>query len=206
MEGTMLIHDLIKVIKKYLWIILLCTLAGAIIGKMTVPAGPEPTYRTSALVLIEKKKQEAGIVVNTSDEMGRFLNTAQTLIETPVILENVKKDLKLKESSAELAEIISVANENNSQIIRITAELTDPEKVTNIVNSTALNYSETVSQYIEDAGTVKIVQNAKLGNEAKILHTRSNANVTMGGILGLVFGGLLAFALNIKSNRKKAEK
>lgn len=206
MEGTMLINDLIKVIKKYFWIILLCALAGVAIGKMMVPAGPEPTYRTSALVLIEKKEQVAGIVINQADEMGRFLNTAQTLIETSAILENVKKEIKLKESITELSDMITVANENNSQIIRITAEQTDPIKVTNIVNSTARNFSQVANQYFDDVDNVKVVQKAKRGEEIKILHTRSNANVAMGGILGLVFGCLLAFILNIKSNRTKEQK
>ncbi len=202
MEGTMLINDIIKVIKKYFWIILLFALVGSGVGKMLVPAGPEPTYKASTLVLIEKKEAEAGIVINQTDEVGRFLNTAQTLIETSAILENVKSDLKLKESTNDLAGKIDVANENNSQIIRITAEDTDPKKATNLANTTAKHFSNNLDQYLK-IETAIIVNQAKNGDETKILHTRSKANIAMGGILGLVFGTIIAFVLNINFNRKK---
>lgn len=202
MEGTMLLNDLIKLLKRYFWIILLCLFIGGIIGKVLVPEGLAPTYKASALILIQKKEADTGIIINQTDEMGRFFNTAQTLIKTSAILDNVKKELKLQESTKELADMIEVTNENNSQIIKIASEQTDPQKVTNIVNSTAQNFTKEAGQYL-DINTVTIVEKAENGEETKILHTRSKANIAMGAILGLVFGTIIAFVLTMMSNRKK---
>ncbi|NMD68810.1 hypothetical protein HHO41_00820 [Bacillus sp. DNRA2] len=201
MEGTLLINDLMKFIKKYVWVILLFTVIGGLVGRMLVPEGPPPTYKASALVLIEKKEPEAGIVINQTDEIGRFLNTAQTLIETPVVLDNVKKELKLDESAKELADKLEVANENNSHIFRVTAEDANQEKVTKLVNSAAQNFTKVADKYL-DVDIVEVVEVAKSGQESKILHTRSNANMVMGVILGLVFGALIAFIFNLTSKKK----
>jgi capsular polysaccharide biosynthesis protein len=201
MEESLLINDIIKVIKRYFWIILLSIIIGGVVGKMIASSGPAPTYRTSALVLLEKKQEEANVIINQADEIGRFMNTAQTLVETPAVLKAVKSDLNLDESPNELANKIEVTNENNSQILRISIEDSDAKKATKIVNGTAENFSQMVNQYL-DVEKSQVVAKAVYGQESQILHTRTNANVAMGVILGLVFGGILAFVLNLLSKKR----
>lgn len=205
MEGKMLINDLIKVLKKYLWIIILAALVGGGIGKVLVPAGPAPTYKSSALFLIQKKQPEAGVIISQGDDTGRFLNSSVRLIETRAILDHVKNELNLEESTKDLADMIEVVIENNSNLIKVTVEASDAKKATDIANITVETFAKQASQYL-DIDDVIVVDNAKSGLETEILHTRSNANIAMGVILGLVIGTIVAFVLNSLFNQKKIAK
>lgn len=205
MEGKMLINDLIKVLKKYLWIIILAALVGGGIGKVLVPAGPAPTYKSSALFLIQKKQPEAGVIISQGDDTGRFLNSSVRLIETRAILDHVKNELNLEESTKDLADMIEVVIENNSNLIKVTVEASDTKKATDIANITVETFAKQASQYL-DIDDVIVVDNAKSGLETEILHTRSNANIAMGVILGLVIGTIVAFVLNSLFNQKKIAK
>ncbi|WP_318507251.1 YveK family protein [Bacillus sp. T3] len=202
MEGIKLIKDLIKVFKKYIWIILLGVLVGGGIGKLLVPSGPAPTYKSSALILVQKKQAETGVVISQGDETGRFLNTAVRLIETRAILDDVKNELDLKESTKDLEDMIEVVIESNSNIIKVTVESEDANKATDIANATIGAFAKQASQYL-DIDSATVVEKAKNGLETQILHTRSNANIAMGVILGLIISTIAAFWLNSVSNRKK---
>lgn len=200
MEETLLLKEILTTLKRRFWIILLIAIIGGGIGKFIVSPGPAPTYEAFSLVLLEKQYEENKLIVNPEDNV-RFLNTAQTLIDTEVILEQVKSELNLDKSLTELAGQINVTNENNSQIIRITVEDSDPELATNIVNTTTDIFQEELGKYL-DVERITIIEQAKPGQELQIIHSRENANTAMGVILGLVFGTFLAFALEVFKRRK----
>lgn len=195
MEESILMKDILRTVKKYLWLIVILTIIGGIIGKLLVPAGPAPTYKAASLILIEKgNTNETNVIINQTDEMARFINTALTLVYTPAILETVIQDLKLDTTSKKLAKQVNAEVLNNSKIIQISATDSNAKSATEIANKAAEVFEKDINKYL-DVKSVDIIEKAELDNAAQIVHSRSNANTVMGIILGLVIGTFMAFIL-----------
>ncbi|WP_462410957.1 YveK family protein [Neobacillus sp. Marseille-QA0830] len=202
MDGSTYISDLIKLLKKYLWLIILLGVIGGVFGKISASKGPAPTYEASALVLIKPQFTQTNTIINQADETNRFLNTAQTLVNTPVVLKTVKKDLNLKENTKELAGKVKTSIENGSEILRITVDDSNSTKATNVVNKTADVFQNEIKKYL-DVKSVQVVEKAIKGQESEIMQTRPNANMIMGIVIGLLIGVILSLGLNffIKPSR-----
>lgn len=195
MEGTTYIADLLKVFKKYLWLIILLGLIGGVSGRMLTSAAPPPTYEASSLVLIKPLMNETNTIINQTDETVRFLNTAQTLINTNAILGPVKKELKLRDNVKALAGKVRVSNENGSHVIKITVNDKSPDKATRIVNGVADVFKREIGSFLE-VEKVNIVEKAQKGQEDKISQVpRTKANTIMGTVMGLILGVFLSLVL-----------
>jgi capsular polysaccharide biosynthesis protein len=194
MEETTYIGDLFKIIKKYLWLILLIGIIGGLSGKMVTPP-QSTTYEASSLVLIKQQLNETNTIINQTDETNRFINTASTLINTAAILKPVKKELKIKEDVNDLASRVRVTNENGSHILKITVSDTNPKKATIIVNKIADVMKSEIGKYI-DVETVKVIQRSENGQELAVLQSRPKANMIMGTVIGLVVGVILSLVLS----------
>lgn len=203
MEESMFIKDIVGIIKKYLWVIILVAVIGGIAGKLLASNGQPPTYQNSALVLLEKQNEKTALNINQPDDYNRFLNTAQTLVNTPVILKSVKDELGLKESVNKLTDEVSSTIENGSQVLRITVENSNAKQTTNIANKTADVFTRNIRHYL-NVKSARVVQPAPSGHETPVLHSRTKANIAMGVIIGLVIGLALAFLFHSIGRKKTA--
>lgn len=194
MEESMYITNVVKTIKRYLWLIILIAIIGGIIGKFVASSGAAPSYQASSLVLIEKLSKQ-NLIINQSDDNSRFLNTAQTFINTSTILEPVIKDLNLDEKVSDLSSNVTVTNENNSQLLQITVEDKNARTATKIANKITDVFVKTVPNYL-DVSNLKVMEKAQYGDETKDVHTRAKADIAMGVIIGLILGVILAFILS----------
>lgn len=202
MEESFFLEEIIKTVKKYFWVILLITVLGGIAGRVLSSNEPAPTYEASSLIILEQKNNETNGVITPSEDSARFYNTAQTLFNTPVMLEPVIKDLNLEKSIKELSSQVSVSNENSSQLLRVKVTDSNAQQATDIANSIVNVYQQEINNYL-DVEMVKIIEKAQSGQESQILQSRSKANMAMGVIIGFVLGSLLAYILRVFSNRKK---
>ncbi|WP_251551936.1 YveK family protein [Neobacillus muris] len=203
MGESTYIGDLFKILKRFIWLILLLGLIGGVAGKFLTGPAPAATYQTSALVLIKQQPNQTNTLINQADDTARFMNTAQTLVNTPVILNAVKKELGLKDNTKVIANKVKSGIENGSQILRITVEDSTPSAATNLVNNVAEVFQQEIGNYL-DVTKVQIVEKAQKGQEAQILQTRSNANIIMGAIIGLIIGAVFSFVLSYTSKSKKS--
>ena len=201
MEESVFINEIIRTIKKYLWIIILLALTGGLAGKLLASNGQPPTYQASTLVLLDKQIDKTALNINQPDDINRFLNTAQTLINTPVILKPVKNELGLDLNVNKLNGEVSTTIENGSQIIKITVEDPKAKQATLIANKTSEVFQREIKNYLS-VKSVQIVKSAQSGQESQILHSRTKANIVMGVIIGLVIGIIVAFFMNFLKRGK----
>jgi capsular polysaccharide biosynthesis protein len=198
----LLINDVIKTMKKYFWVILIFTILGGIVGRIMMPEAANPTYEASSVVLLDPKVEEDNGGTKPIEDDGRFFNTAQTLINTPVILDPVIEGLNRDTTIKDLSNRVKVTIENNSQILRITVSDSSAEQATKIANKIVEVYSKEIHNYL-DVEMVKIIEKAKKGAEDEIIFARPKANMMMGILIGLVLGTFAAFILNKFSNSIK---
>jgi capsular polysaccharide biosynthesis protein len=203
MEESMFIKEIMVTIKKYLWLIILLAVIGGVAGKFLASNGQPPTYKNTSLVLLEKQNDKTAININQPDDYNRFLNTAQTLVNTPVILKSVKSELGLKDSLSKLSGEVNPTIENGSQIINITVETSNAKQTTKIANKTADVFARDIKNYL-NVKSAQVVEQAQSGHETQVLHSRSKASMVMGVIIGLVIGVVIAFILGSFGRTKKA--
>ncbi|RTR36407.1 hypothetical protein EKG37_02300 [Robertmurraya yapensis] len=202
MEANQFLNDIFTTLKKYIWLVLLLSVAGGFVGKLINAEGPPPTYKNATSILIEKQYEQSDIRIFQSDETSRFLSTAQILIETPPILERVKENLGLKKGVREIETQISTEILGNSNIIRIEVEAGHAEEATDIANATADAFASEVGTIL-DVKRVTILETAVKGLENKIEYNRTNATIFMGVIIGFVIGIFLAFLIGATTKRSK---
>jgi capsular polysaccharide biosynthesis protein len=202
MEETTYIGDLFKLIKKYLWLIVLLGIIGGLSGKFMTNDAPPPKYEASSFVLIKPQMNQPNIIINQSDETTRFINSVLTLMNRSAILSVVKEELGFEGTVKDLAGKVRAENENGSYIIRITASDLDPNQATMISNKLADVFKREIGKYL-DVKTVEIVQLSEKGEETQILQSRPKANTIMGAIIGLILGLFLSVILSrfLKSSR-----
>jgi capsular polysaccharide biosynthesis protein len=203
MGESTYIGDLFKILKRFIWLIILLAVIGGIAGKVLAGNGPKPTYQTSALVLVKQQYDQRNTAINQADESARFMNTALTLANKPVILNIVKKELHLKENTKELERKVKVGIENGSHILRITVEDNNPSDATKLTNKVVEVFQKEIHNYI-DVESVEVIEKAQSGQENQILQTRFNANIIMGVLIGLIIGVFLAFVLNAFVKKPRA--
>lgn len=203
MEASLFMKDVMSVLKKYGWLMLILAVLGGAIGRFAAPEGPAPTYKASSAVLIERNIKDTNVIVNQSDENTRFLNTAQVLLRTPVILDQVKENLGTDLTVKDLITKMTVVNDNNSQVIRVMVEAESAELASGLANETLEVFTKEVGNYL-DVAKVAIVEPAVPGLETEVGHSRINANTIMGVIIGVVLGALASFVLNsLTKNRAR---
>jgi capsular polysaccharide biosynthesis protein len=201
MEAQELLREVIKFVKKYIWFVLLFGIIGALVGRYVIPSSPPTTYQASSSILIEKELKETNVIINQTEETTRFLNTVQTLIKTPVILLKVQKELGVKTETKDLANQITVVNENGSNIIKITVENTDKSSVADLANTIISVFEKEAEKYL-DVGKIFVVEEAVPGQETIVSHDRSVANTIMGIILGILIGFLIPLIYKIGKRLK----
>lgn len=204
MEESVFFKDIMRTVKKNLWLIILLAIIGGVAGKFLASKGQPPTYQASAMVLLDKQNDKTALNIVQPDDLNRFYSTAQALINTPAILNPVKSDLRLGMKMDKLSGEISTSIPNtNSQILDITVEDPSAGMATKIANKTAGVFQKEIKNYLS-VRTVKIVESAQAGQETKILHSRTKANIAMGVIIGLVIGFVFAFLLDFIRRGKTA--
>jgi succinoglycan biosynthesis transport protein ExoP len=124
----------------------------------------------------------------------RLANTYLQLVNRRPVLERVVDGLSLNISPQVLAAKISVSNQLNTQLIRITAEDASPEIAAAIANETAKAFIAEIDEEIQRKGTVRIAETAVPPHEPASPNIR--LNMMIAGMLGI----LLAVALGVTLN------
>lgn len=81
-------------------------------------------------------------------------------MKSPVILNKVKDDLNLQETTEELKKKITVASENESQIVSISATDKDYSKAAAIANTVASVFQRDIQDIMNDKAEISIVAKA----------------------------------------------
>jgi capsular polysaccharide biosynthesis protein len=183
------LKEVFDVMKRHIWVVLVVTILAAAFGiaKSMIPV--EPLYQASSRIIIG------------ADDQSR--TTLQVIIKDSTVLDIVIKELKLKTTSAALANQISVASIDSSQVVSITVTNTNPEMAVKIADTTAKVFKDEVPKIV-GKDYVRLLSNAKL-NLTPINQSHSNKVLTY-GIIGVVVGVGLTFLLDSFDNKLRNEK
>ncbi len=187
---TVDVSHIAKTLWRRAWLIALCGLLAAAIGFSISAIAIAPTYSSYVKLYVNNSSFSLG---NTSFSISSSeLTAAQSLVRTygdilisRSTLERVIDKAGVDYTWKELAEIVSYAPSNDTEIMRVAVTCEDPYEASKIANTIAEVLPVRISEIIEGA-TMEVVDSA-IPDVEKVA-----PNITKYTAVGLVLGVLLS--------------
>lgn len=195
---------LTEIRKKIKFIILVGIIGGAIAFTFT-NFFISKNYESSARIYLKPNTTETGSIdYNTLTANSKMVNNYMLMIQGDSILDKVTETLKLEDKGENfLKESLSVTNETDSEIIKVTARTEDPELSKDIV-------SAVVDQFFSDVKAKLDVKNLMIIDQAKVEETpvapNKKINTALGILVGIAISGgivVLRFLLDKRMHNKE---
>ena len=172
-------------IRRKLKFIFLLAVVGALVAFIFTTFFIEKKYASSSDIYPKTNTTDTGTLdYNALNANSKMVNNYIAIIKGDSVLDEVTKALKLEDMGPDFVkEAISVTNEANTEIIKITATTEDPELSRDIV-------AETVNQFITYVKDKIDVKNIMVLNQAKVNETPVSPsiikNIGLGTLLGIM--------------------
>ena len=208
MEETISLKEIYQIIKKRFGMILILTFGASLVSGIITYFFITPMYQANSQFLVNQNQNqnqtESTVELNDVRLNIELINTYSDIIKSNRILTEVIDELNLSLTPGALSENITVANENSSQVVTISATDPDPQMAVDIVNTT-------VSIFQSEIGELMNVDNVNVLNPAELPANPSpvSPNVTLNIAIALVLGAMagvgLAFLLEYLDTTIKSE-
>lgn len=174
-------------IKKKFKFIILIAVIGAIVAFIFTTMFMTKKYASSADIYPKTNTTDTGTLdYNALNANTKMVNNYMAIIQGDSVLDEVTKNLKLEDRGEDFVKsTISVTNEANTEIIKITGTTDDPKLSKDIVD-------ETVSQFISYVKDKIDVKNIMILNQAKVEETPVAPNVKMNVVIGALLGIMIS--------------
>lgn len=206
MEAAIQLSDVIKILKRHIFLILLMMVvfAGATIAVSYFVL--TPIYKAETQILVNQKYEKEGQYLSSQqiDADLQLINTYNVIIKSPVILSKVIDELELKSTPEKLTERISVSSANNSQVLTVQVEDKNAEKAVEIANTVAQVFEKEVPSLMK-VDNINILSAAKLGENSKPVKPNKLLNTGIATIIGLMLGIGIAILIETFDTRIKSE-
>lgn len=204
MEEEISLSELFATLKRHLGQIIMWTLLGLVITGVYTFFFVTPQYQSTSKIVVNQTGVTGQAITNTDIQTNlNLINTYQSIIKEPIILEEVinrtNSDLTLKELSSK----ITTQTQDNSLVFGVTVTDSDPYVAAELANATSEVFQDTIGDILE-VESVTILSQA-LPNE-KPVSPNTVLNLAIGLILGLMVGVGLAFLAEFMDNTVKDTK
>ncbi|MGG7619572.1 YveK family protein [Bacillus coreaensis] len=205
MEETISLKELFQTLKKRMSLIVIITLLAVMASGIISFFFLTPIYQASTQILVNQTKDDQ-TYYNTNEVQTnlQLINTYNVILKSPAVLEKVINDLNLDLSVSTLNSKISVASENNSQVVNINVQDEDPQRAADIANSTVKMFQKEIKT-IMNVDNVSILAKAEVGENQSPIKPQPLLNVAVAMVVGLMLGVGVAFLLEYLDNTLKTE-
>lgn len=157
LERELDIGQLLRVLLKKAKYIVLITVIVAMAGLAFSVLTTEPVYEAKAKMIINANPDRDDMSSGELSAAIKLVDTCTAIIESRTILEPIIQELSLPIDSASLANMISVASVNDTQVMEITVRYGDVQMAKNITKK-ILEVAPPVIVEVLEAGSVKMVE------------------------------------------------
>ncbi|PNZ70003.1 capsule biosynthesis protein CapA [Staphylococcus croceilyticus] len=201
MENTVDFTKLLQTIKKNLWLFILLPIVFLLLSAIFTFFVLKPEYQSSTQVLVNQKKESKNVGVQEVQGNIQLVNTYSEIIQSPRILEEVSKKYD-KYSSEELAKMVNVKTEANSQILNLSVTANNKKESENIANEVA-NVFQDEMPHIMNVDNVSIL--SKANGTAEKISPKPFINLLLGLIIGLVLASIIVALKELLDRRIRTE-
>lgn len=202
MEETIDLREYFAIIKKRFWIIAIITVVAMVVSGVISFFVLSPVYEAkSTLIVNTEKSQETQMI--TGDQFSVSQKLAVTygeIIKSRAVLESVISNLKLDSEYEDLVEKITVSPVQDTQIISISVQDTNPKKARDIANEIPKVFEKEVKR-ITKANDIQVIDKAILPENP--IKPNKIMNVAIAAVLGMMIGLFVVFVLEYLDNKIK---
>lgn len=205
MEQTISLESLFRILRKNLRLIVISTIVGTVLAAIITFFIMTPKYSASVDILVNRKQDNA-VTNQLSDQQAdvNMINTYKDIITKAVTLDPVRKEVNEKlgysVTADELRDMISVTNEQNSQVFSVSVKDTDAARSATVANIIAETFKKQVKKIL-DVNNVSII--AKATKPKTAVSPRKKLNIAIGLVVGLFFGVGLALLSELTDHNVK---
>ncbi|MCP8967846.1 YveK family protein [Ectobacillus ponti] len=206
MEETISLKELFQVLRKRWLMIVGITGIAAIASAIISFYFMTPVYQASTQILVNPKQASDTALVKSDDVRLslQLINTYKGVLTSPVILDEVAKGLELNMKGTQLAKNVSVASEQESQILTVNVMNTSPKLAEQIANKLAEVFQTQISSIMK-IDNVTILAKAEPAAELSPVKPRPLLNVAIAMVVGLMSSIGLSFLIEYMDNSIKKE-
>ncbi|MGR3766046.1 YveK family protein [Rossellomorea sp. NS-SX7] len=205
MEETISLRELMETLQKRIRLIILITLTAVLVSGAVSFFLLTPVYQSSTQLLVNQSKSEQPAYNPGEIQTNlQLINTYTVIIKSPAILEKVIADADLNMDVSQLNSKITVGSENESQVMNLSVQDTDPKKAATIANMTAEVFQKEIPN-IMNVDNVSILAKAEVGEKQSPIKPKPYLNIAIAAVVGMMIGVGLAFLLEFLDNTVKTE-
>ncbi|SUM31559.1 putative capsular polysaccharide synthesis enzyme Cap5A [Staphylococcus gallinarum] len=119
MENTFDLSKITRIIKKNLKLLILLPLICLIVSAIITFFFMTPKYQATTQVLVNEKNKDQQMMAQEVQSNIELVNTYSEIIKSPRIIDKVSKSVKHQYSASEISSMLTVTNQDRSQILEI---------------------------------------------------------------------------------------
>lgn len=204
MEEEISLIELFSILKQKRNIIIFLSLLGLIISSIYTFFIVTPTFEASSRIVVNQTQNTNQTITNTDIQTNlNLINTYQSIIKEPIILEDVINSTDIDLTVSKLRDKISVQTETNSLVFGISLKDDNPYVAAELANAVANSFEEKIGEIL-DVQSVTILSEAVPNLNA--VSPNVIINLVLGVFLGFIISIGLAFLLEFIDKRVKDAK
>ena len=201
-EEVIDLREYFSIIKKKWYIMaILCIICVAISSVYSFFIA-KPVFQAETTLIVKTEKTEGTNTVS-SDQIKTTQQLAVTygeIIKSRKVLEDVIKNLDLKESYGSLSSKISVSTVTDTQIIKVSVQDTDKTNAAKIANEIPTVFTREAIR-IADANGVEVIDKAQVPTNP--VAPNKKMNILIAGVLGIMIGLFSIFLMEFLNNKMR---
>lgn len=191
MEEELDLLELLQILLKRKWFIVLSVVVVASIAFGYTKYGITPQYKSEMTLMVNSSKGSSISDIASSFDLGsinfsqKLVVTYSEIVKSRIVLEQVIDKMDLDMSYKQLLDSISASPVGSTEILKITVKSTDPILSSDIANNIS-------SVFIKEVMRILKVNNVEIIDEAIPLTTPINVKILLNTAIGAVLGFMLA--------------
>lgn len=162
-------------------------------------------YRASAMLIVNNKSNEsAAINTNELTAAQDLADVYAIIIKSDTVLQEVIDNLNLNMTYEQLSDSISISTVNSTQVIEISMEHTDAQFAKKVIADIVKVAPPVIADKVE-AGSVKIISEAKISNNGNPVSPSLTKNALLGAVIGFALVLAVIFLREFFNNTFKSE-
>lgn len=182
-EKILDVSGMIIILKKNLWLILLCGVVGGILSGIITKTFVVPQYQSVTKSMVLNQQDSNSITYSDFQSSTQFIEDYIEVIKSNTVLQEVIDRLQLEESTDELLDIMDVSIINETHILRISVLAESAEKAQKIAECITVTAAEIFTKIMR-TDAVDIIDHAILRNRP--VRPNFKINILLGVAVGML--------------------
>lgn len=181
------LRKLIVILLEKWWIIVLSVILCSSVTFGIFRFMVDPVYTASTtLYVFNSEDRTSGSLTSSDLTVARsMVTTYVVLLKSDSVLSEVARQTNLGYTTTQIKDMISASSENNTEVIKVMVENTNPEHAQEIANTLLTVGTEKIVKVMK-AGSVEVI------DEAKLPTTPSGPNVLLNTVIGALLGLMIS--------------